>query len=107
MKKLFFIGACLVALASQPVLAQTGGADVVVVQLKESVTGTMRVVIAYPGGKMEEQEFKAGYTDKAQNEAATEYQKLITKLYQQGYTLKSTFGPGHSLLQTLVFIKGQ
>ena len=76
-------------------------------QVRENGYGNVRVVLAYPGGKIEEQEFKAGYTDKAQNEAAGEYQKLLTKLYQQGYTLKSTFGPGNSSLNTLVFIKGQ
>ena len=37
MKKLLFLGACLVALASQPVMAQTGNAEVVVVRLEESL----------------------------------------------------------------------
>lgn len=31
---------------------------------------------------MEELDFKASYIDKAQNEAASEYQKLFTKFYQ-------------------------
>ena len=76
-----------------------------VVQLRENGAGTVRVVIAYPSGKIEEQQFKAGYTDKAQNEAATAYQKLIAQLYQQGYALKTTFGPAS--INTLVFVKGQ
>jgi hypothetical protein len=107
MKKLLFLGACLVALASQPARAQTGGAEIVVMQVRENGYGNVRVVLAYPGGKTEEQEFKAGFTNKAQDESASEYQKLITKLYQQGYTLKSTFGPGNGALHTLIFVKGQ
>jgi hypothetical protein len=106
MKKLFFLGACLVALASSPVMAQTGTPDIVVMQVRETPTGSARIVLAYPGGKMEELDFKAGYTEKAQNEAASEYQKLFTKLYQQGYSLKSTFGPGSNSIYTLVFVKG-
>lgn len=56
---------------------------------------------------MEGLDFKASYIDNAQNEAASEYQKLFTKLYQQGYSLKSPFGPGSNSIHILVFIKGQ
>ncbi|WP_262711085.1 hypothetical protein [Hymenobacter nivis] len=42
MKERFLFGAYLVALAASPVRAQTGGPDVVMVQLKENGAGTVR-----------------------------------------------------------------
>jgi hypothetical protein len=106
-KKLILLGMCLVALASSPVIAQAGAPDSVVMQVRENGVGNVRVILAYPGGKTEEQDFKAGFTDKAQKEAVIEYQQLLTRLYQQGYTLKGTLGPGNSPVQTLIFVKGQ
>lgn len=40
-------------------------------------------------------------------DAGAEYQKLIAKLYQEGYALKSTFSSGTSEFTTLVFVKGE
>jgi hypothetical protein len=57
MKKLLFLGACLVALASQPVMAQTGGADVVVVQVSFGL-GAGQILISHGGGKTEVVEIK-------------------------------------------------
>lgn len=34
-------------------------------------------------------------------------QRVFAKLYQQGYTLKSTFGAGQGFTSTLVFVKGK
>jgi hypothetical protein len=53
MKKLVFLGACLVVLASQPVKAQTGGADVVVVKVSEYAT-YIEFYIARSGSKPEQ-----------------------------------------------------
>jgi hypothetical protein len=101
MKKLLFLGAFLVALASQPVMAQTAGPDVVVVQAYFPV-GTGRVVISRGPGKTEELEFKNGFRQSA---AAESYQQVIAKLYQEGYSIKASFGSGTTILSTLIFVK--
>jgi hypothetical protein len=104
MKKLLFLGACLVALASQPVMAQTGGADVVVVQVSFGL-GAGQILISRGGGKTEVVEIKkqnrnAGFESEA-------YQQVISKLYQEGYTIKSTFSDGVRNQSNIVFVKGQ
>jgi hypothetical protein len=108
MKKLLFLGACLVALASSPVKAQTGAADVVVMTVKSVVLGRKRVVIGYSDGKTEEQIIKnVIVSDKGQDEGITQYQAIIAKLYQQGYPLKSTFSQDEGRSTSLIFVKGQ
>jgi hypothetical protein len=117
MKKLLFLGACLVALASSPVmaqthkaevvmshteLAQTGGAEVVVVRVYD---GTGKFVIGRPGGKVEELSFNPNYTSKGLAESTGQLQKAVASLYQQGYTLKSTFGGAQGSIATLIFVK--
>jgi hypothetical protein len=52
MKKLLFLGACLVVLASQPAMAQTGGSDIVVVKVTEDY-GLLQFHIAHAGSKPE------------------------------------------------------
>lgn len=104
MKKLLFLGACLVALASQPVMAQTGGADVVVVRVYDgSVSG--RLVIAHAGGKTEELPFNGSYNSKGLAESGNQLQQVVTTLYQQGYALKSTFSSSGGVVATLIFVK--
>jgi hypothetical protein len=108
MKKLLFLGACLVALASQPALAQTTTLDVIVMSVRTAGIGRTRIVLAYSGGKTEEKLVKnMSNSDKAQDEATAAYQDIIAKLYQQGYSLKSTFSEFQGSLSTLVFVKGQ
>jgi hypothetical protein len=102
MKKLLFLGACLVALASQPVMAQVGGADVVVVRVVD--TGG-RLVIGYPDGKTEEVSFTSNYSSKGLAESAVQLQKAIASLYQKGYSLKSTFSGAGGAVSTLIFVK--
>jgi hypothetical protein len=106
MKKLLFLGACLVALASQPVMAQTGGADVVVVKVFESI-GTMRIAVSHGQGKTEVIDAEGGGDKKKIVDSAETLQKLIAGLLQQGYSLKSTFGGTQGMMSTLVFVKGQ
>lgn len=103
MKKLLFLGACLVALASQPVKAQAGGADVVVVRIYDGNTG--KIVIARAGGKTEEVLFNGSYSSKGLAESTSQFQQTVASLYQQGYTLKSTFSGGAGSVATLVFVK--
>lgn len=108
MKKLLFLGTCLVVLASQPIMAQTGKPDVIVMSVRVGGLGKTRVVLAYSGGKTEEKLIKnASSSDKAQDEATTAYQVIIAELYQQGYSLKSTFSEFQGAVSTLVFVKGQ
>jgi opacity protein-like surface antigen len=113
MKKLLFLGACLVALASQPVMAQTGAADIVVVKVSEG-GGYLQFDIARPGSKPEHREFSLkqmkekgdGYYVGGQ----AEYTRLLlVELAQQGYALTANYssneGSGGSGPTTLVFTK--
>jgi hypothetical protein len=101
MKKLFFIGACLMALTSQPVMAQTGGPEVVVVQVSFGV-GAGQILISRGEGKTEAVAVKKDKNQAFESEA---YQQVIAKLYQEGYTIKSTFSDGVRNQSTLVFVK--
>jgi opacity protein-like surface antigen len=111
MKKLLFIGACLVALASQPVMAQTGATDIVVVKVTEGY-GTLEFYIARIGSKVEHREFslkqlkekgEGSYT----SGAAEHTLSLLVELAQQGYTLATTYAPSGNSPTTLVFTKRQ
>jgi hypothetical protein len=103
MKKLFFLGACLVAFASQPGMAQTGGAETIVVRLQESA-GRIYVVTATGSGKAEVSEVPiAGLTHKYIVPVTEVYQQTLSKYSQQGYTLKGM--SGGDLVTTLVFMK--
>lgn len=109
MKKLLFLGACLVALASQPVMAQTGNAEVVVVRLEESLR-RVYVSVTRADGKSEQLEFESGSGNNGLDNSGQGYQKLIAGLYQQGYRLQSTFSSTLSATAdrtTLIFVKGQ
>jgi hypothetical protein len=112
MKKLLFSGACLVALASQPVMAQTGGSDIVVVKMIEG-NGLLRFYIARPSGKPEIREFS---TKQLKEKGEGEYLNgqaectriLFAELAQQGYSLTTTYSSSASSgigLTTLVFTK--
>ena len=101
MKKLLFLGACLVALASQPVKAQTGGADVVVARFYYE-GGRLYVAIARGAAEPEIQDMRGSEAAEAQF-----CQKVVAKLYQEGFSLKSTFSSGPGYKSTLVFAKGQ
>jgi hypothetical protein len=105
MKKLFFLSACLVALAAQPVMAQTSGADIVVVRL--SFNGARLVTaIARGEGKTETTELDVPISPvKTTAPLAEAYQRVLVKLSREGYTLKGMTG-GDSFT-TIVFAKGQ
>jgi hypothetical protein len=100
MKKLFFLGACLVTLFSSPAMAQTGGPEVVVVRFSYEGTARMHAFIARGPGKIEEQQLKG-----STSEEAAFCQQVITKLYQEGYTLKAAFSAGGVPPNNLVFTK--
>jgi hypothetical protein len=98
MKKLFFLGVCLVALASQPVMAQTGGSDVDVTVVRITAGGSRTyLAVTRPGGKQEEIELNNYLSldaDKPvgkRKQVGIGLQELVTDLYRQGYQLQSTF----------------
>lgn len=100
MKKLLFLGACLIALAFQTVLAQTGGPDVVVVRFAYEGGTKLHAFISRGAGKTEEQ------LAKGNNAQENEFcQQIISKLYQEGYTLRSTFSAGNVPANSLLFTK--
>lgn len=109
MKKLLLLGGCLWALAAQPASAQTGSADVVVVKVLESPLAT-RIIIARSSGFPDEYDIKAslaGNEATVARESAQKMQEILTKLYDQGYAVRSTFGGGDGGHSTLVLVKGR
>jgi hypothetical protein len=104
MKKLLFSGACLVALASQPVWTQAIEKEVIIVQAITIGRGDGYITITRSSGKEENVPFKP-YSKNFSQEAVA-YQQVITKLYQEGYNLKSTFSTSNNTV-TMVFVKGQ
>jgi basic membrane lipoprotein Med (substrate-binding protein (PBP1-ABC) superfamily) len=108
MKKLIFLAACLVVLTSQTVLAQTGGADLVVVKVfEDSGNASLRIAISHGEGKTEVTELKGGGYGKYIGPSAEACQRVVRQLYQEGYTLKTTFSGDHGSMSTLIFIKEQ
>jgi hypothetical protein len=109
MKKLLFFGVCLVALASQPVMAQDTEAEVVIVQITVVSRGDGYITITRGTEKAEVVKF-AVYNKRDPTEAVA-YQQVITKLYREGYSLKSTFdtsgGNSDIVTANMVFVKGQ
>ena len=84
-------------------MAQTGAPDVVVVRFYHLGTPKLHVTIVRGTAKPEEQEMKGSDTEEAQF-----CQQVIAKLYQEGYTLKSTFSTGGGGgPNNLIFMKGQ
>jgi hypothetical protein len=104
MKKLLFLGACLVALASQPVRAQATEKEVIIVQVITVGRGDGYITITRGSGREENISFKP-YSKNVPQEAVA-YQQVITKLYQEVFNLKSTFTTSSSSV-TMVFVKGQ
>ncbi|RZL13440.1 MAG: hypothetical protein EOO62_08125 [Hymenobacter sp.] len=79
MRKLFWMGASLLALAAAPAMAQAGAPAVVVVQLYYSGIGTGHVAVTRGEGKTEDIEYKV--TNIKQHTAAETYQRVFAQLY--------------------------
>jgi len=101
MKKLLLLGACLVALASQPALAQTSGPEVVVVQVEFNGFDNYRFRISHGEGKTEVYIVKG-----KDNGLAEAVQKQVAQLYQQAYALKGEFRTNGAYTTLMVFVKG-
>jgi hypothetical protein len=82
MKKLLFLGACLAALGSSPVMAQAGP-DLVIVRVEERLSGRVAINVARAGQAPEVIEFR----ETRKESAAKGYYPVLNKLYQQGYQL--------------------
>jgi len=88
MKKLFLLCACLLILAA-PLRAVVAPPEIIVVRIYE---GRKTIIIITRGeGKSEKIEVENGLTDKKLMEASEGYYKVFERLYQEGYTVQSTF----------------
>jgi len=90
MKKLFFLGACLVALASSPAVAQTGSPDLVLVRFSYTGTSNLRIIVTRAEGKSEVSVTKSSGTEKGEVAASEAMHNVLRQLYQEGYALTST-----------------
>jgi hypothetical protein len=109
MKKLILLAVCLVALTSQPVLAQTGGTEVVVVRVAEGA-GRTHLTIERSGQEPEEIIFDWSDNTSKNQRASKSYLDALSKLYQQGYQAQATipgaqYANGGTVFTTLVFTK--
>jgi len=106
MKKLLLVSACLWALVAQPVRAHAAEPDVVVVKVLESRLAT-HIMIVRSWGIPEELNITPSITGNETTVAldmAKEIQKVLAKLYAQGYAITSTFS-GERGTSTLVLVK--
>ena len=107
MKKLLFLCACLWALAMLP-SAAAAPPDIVVVRIYEGMHTT--IIITRGEGKSEKIEIENGVTDKRLTQANEGYYKVFERLYQEGYTVQSTFTTVYDTnrgFTTLLFAKAR
>jgi hypothetical protein len=98
MKKYLLLGACLVALASSPVVAQTSGTEVDVTVVRVTAGGSRTYLsVTRPGAKPEDIEY-SNYPQLEPDKPSGKrqyvglgIQALVADLYRQGYQLQSTF----------------
>ena len=108
MKKLFWLGACRLALAAAPAMAQTGAPDVVVVRTTDYFDN-LRIVVTHGEGKTQVLELARKDLKQSPNGQEEALQKVFANLYQEGYRLSGTGGGGNNYLirNTFIFTKGQ
>jgi hypothetical protein len=83
-------------------MAQTSGAEVVVVQTYYTNLTTLHLAITRANGQTEEVIVK-GAGNVKDHVAAAAYQQVLAKLVQEGYTLKSTLAENAFSAATLIF----
>ncbi|MGI4822687.1 MAG: hypothetical protein ACRYFV_15870 [Janthinobacterium lividum] len=101
MKKLLLLSACLLALGSSPVMAQTGTPAVAVVRNWANGLASGHLLIDRDG-KTEQVDYNAATTAKGVESEAEAVRQVVAKLYQEGYSLKASLSPN-----LLIFVKGQ
>ncbi|MGI4867579.1 MAG: hypothetical protein ACRYFZ_26905 [Janthinobacterium lividum] len=110
MKKLLFLGACLVALASQPVRAQTGGMDVLVVRVEET-NAHVSLTVERAGQEPEGIGFDYDRRPGKAGRASKGYLDALSKFYEQGYIVQAVIpgvtytAIGGVTYSTLIFTK--
>jgi glutathionyl-hydroquinone reductase len=107
MKKLFWLCACLVAVCVSPVLAQATNPEIVVVRVNE-YRGKIKMTIVRGPGKTQYVELENGVTEKGLAASGEAYYTQFAKLYQEGYSLQSTFTAtidATTTNTTLLFVK--
>jgi hypothetical protein len=89
-------------------LAASAGANrragIVVIRVSETQRSTL-LVVARSEGKSELIELEGGAGPNAMTQSAKRVHQVLTKLYAQGYALKSTFTGDHGSMSTLVLVK--
>jgi hypothetical protein len=111
MKKLLFLGACLMVLSASPALAQTVAPSVVVVSIKKSTDGVGMggYLLINRDGKNERRDVQNTFfhepltVDETMTLRANVLRRIVTQLYQEGYMLKASLG--HTEVDELIFIK--
>lgn len=83
--------------------AQTGGTDVVVVNVYYTGLGKGHIGLTRAGGTTEAAQFKNSSV--ARQEENSAYQRVFAQLYQEGYSLKSTVSQNPNEC-TWIFVKG-
>lgn len=109
MKKLLFLGVCLVALNASSVLAQTVAPMVAVVSIRYSGNSSgSGYLLIDRDGKIERKNVQGAFhspitSDESMTRRATVLRQTVVQLYQEGYVLKGTLG--HSDVDELIFVK--
>jgi len=99
--------ACLLALAS-PLRAAVAPPEIIIVRIYESAKTT--IIITRGEGKSKKIELENGRTDKKLMQASEGYYKVFERLYQEGYTVQSTFSTvydANSGFTTVLFAKAR
>jgi hypothetical protein len=110
MKKLLFLGTCLIALSASPVIAQTIAPAVAVVSIKYGGDGpAVGHLLINRDGKIERQDVlnvvlgEPLRIDEVLVARAKLLRRIVTQLYQEGYMLKASLG--HTEVDELIFVK--
>lgn len=106
MKKLILFCACLLALAA-PARAAVAPPEIIVVRIYEGSHTT--IIITRGEGKSEKIEIENGISDKRLIQANEGYYKVLERLYEEGYTVQSTFSTVYDTnrtFTTLLLAKG-
>ena len=104
MKKLVFLGACLLVLRVHPVVSAAADPEVIVVTCFSNAT-KLRFVISRGAGRSEVVEVSyTGSSEKALLAQSEAYHRIVQRLYQEGYTHQ-----GNALVgtNTTLFVKSR